>query len=842
MGKRIKKETPVIPVEGMKAPIDEMVKKGMDVSALKYSFASHLKYTFAKDRYNATLHDQFQCLAFTIRDRLMERWIKTQQTYHAAHATGAKRVYYLSLEFLMGRTLANAITNLGLDKEVESMISKMGLQLEEIEEAEQDAGLGNGGLGRLAACFLDSMATMQIPCHGYGLRYEYGIFNQEIVNGYQVEKPETWLRLGNPWEIARPEFTFTVKFYGRVEAYLTKEGKMRFQWVDTKDVLAVPYDTPIPGFQNNTVNNLRLWAAKSTNEFDLDYFNTGDYLKAIAEKVDTENISKVLYPNDNNFSGKELRVKQQFLFVSASLQDILRRFKRHSSDLKKIPEHVAIQLNDTHPAVAIPEFMRLLIDDEELSWDAAWEITRNTFAYTNHTLLPEALETWSVSLYENLLPRHMQIIFEINHRFLKQVAVRYPGDVEKLHQMSLIEEGGEKKIRMAYLCIIGSHSTNGVAVLHTELLKNQLVRNFYEMFPERFNNKTNGITQRRWLRKCNPDLSQLLTETIGPSWITNLDHLKQLIPHQNDSVFLEAWQKVKQKNKNQLANIVKKETGIAIDPQTLFDVQVKRMHEYKRQLLFALYAIHSYIQLKENPNKEWVPRTILIGGKAAPGYFMAKLIIKLITSVGDILNSDPQTNAQLKLVFLPNYRVSLAEKIIPGTDLSEQISTAGKEASGTGNMKFALNGSLIIGTMDGANIEICQEVGAENIFIFGLHAHEVENLKNKGYNPSEIIEKNHAIQKMLHLIDCGFFSLGEETLFKPILDHLRFTDTYMLMADFDAYVETQDRVQKVYQDKLLWTKKSILNVANMGYFSSDRTIAEYSKNIWKTRPVPIAGI
>jgi starch phosphorylase len=842
MAKKIKKETPAIPMAptiGMNTPIDTLVKKGMDVPALKLSFAAHLKYTLAKDRYNATLNDQFQCLAFMIRDRLMERWIKTQQTYHS---TLVKRVYYLSLEFLMGRTLGNAIMNLGLDKEVENMISEVGLDLEEIEEAEQDPGLGNGGLGRLAACFLDSMATMQIPCHGYGLRYEYGIFNQEIVNGYQVEKPETWLRLGNPWEIARPEFTFTVKFYGRVESYVTREGKTRFQWVDTNDVLAVPYDTPIPGFHNNTVNNLRLWAAKSTNEFDLDYFNTGDYLKAIAEKVDTENISKVLYPNDNNFSGKELRVKQQYLFVSASLQDILRRYKLHSSDLKKIPEHIAIQLNDTHPTVAIPEFMRLLIDEESLSWDTAWEITTKVFAYTNHTLLSEALETWPVSLYENLLPRHLQIIFEINHRFLKQVALRYPGDLEKLRQMSIIEENGEKKIRMAYLSIVGSHSTNGVAVLHTELLKNQLVRNFYEMFPERFNNKTNGITQRRWLRKCNPDLSELLTEKIGSTWVTNLDDLKQLIPYQNDSAFLEAWQKVKQKNKNHLADTVKKETGIIIDPHTLFDVQVKRMHEYKRQLLLTLYAIHSYTQLKENPHLDWTPRTIFFGGKAAPGYFMAKLIIKLITNVGTLLNSDPQTNERLKLVFLPNYRVSLAEKIIPGTDLSEQISTAGKEASGTGNMKFALNGALIIGTMDGANIEIRKEVGADNIFIFGLHADAVEDLKNKGYDPSEYIEKNPALQKTLNLIECGFFSLGEGDIFKPIVDHLRFTDTYMLMADFDAYVEAQTQVQKVYRNKTLWTKKSLLNVANMGYFSSDRTILEYSKNIWKTNPISIAGI
>ena len=819
-----------------KADSLENYRHSMDAKSLKRGFASHLQYTLAKDQYTATPYDKFLGLAYTIRDRLMDRWIKTQQTYHTHQA---KRVYYLSLEFLIGRLMGNAILNLGLEKGVEEALSDLGINLEDVREAEMDAGLGNGGLGRLAACFLDSMATLQIPCHGYGIRYEYGIFNQSISNGYQVEQPDNWLRLGNPWEIDRPEFTFTIKFYGRVEHYKDEQGISHYLWTDTKDVLAMPYDTPVPGYLNNTVNNLRLWAAKSTNEFDFDYFNHGDYVKAIEAKAHSENISKVLYPNDNNYSGKELRIKQQYFFVSASLQDILRRFKLHCSDYSRIPEQIAIQLNDTHPAVAIPEFMRLLIDEEHLPWNEAWDITVKTFAYTNHTLMPEALERWPVSLYEKLLPRHLQIIFEINHHFLKQVAMHYPGNVEKLKNMSIIEEGQEQKIRMAFLSIVGSHSINGVAALHTELLKNTLMNDFYQMYPERFNNKTNGITPRRWLKKCNPNLSALISSKIGEDWIKNLSELKKLVHFTKDKDFIKDWQKIKLENKKRLAEIILKQTGVKVNPNSIFDVQVKRIHEYKRQLMLALYAIHCYNLLKENPKRKWQPRTIIFGGKAAPGYYMAKLVIKLISSIGEMVNNDPDVGDNLKVVYLPNYRVSLAEKIIPASDLSEQISLAGTEASGTGNMKFALNGALIIGTMDGANIEIAEEAGEENLFIFGLKANEVEEVRKNGYNPMEYIEKFPALQNILFLLECGFFSPEKGDLFKPIVDTLKYHDPFMIMADMPMYLDAHARAEKVYEDHEAWTKKCISCVAHMGKFSSDRTIMEYAKDIWDVKPMKI---
>ncbi|MBN2143404.1 MAG: glycogen/starch/alpha-glucan phosphorylase [Candidatus Aureabacteria bacterium] len=818
------------------AKVLDKIKQGMDADSLKDSFISNLLFSIAKDQFTATDYDLFLSLAFVIRERLMERWIKTQQIYHQKLC---KRVYYLSLEYLTGRNLGNAVINLGLEQDVEKGIGELGLKLEELRDQELDAGLGNGGLGRLAACFLDSMATLQIPCHGYGIRYEYGIFNQAIVNGYQMENPDTWLRLRNPWEIGRPEFTFTVKFGGRVEQYHDHKGLLRYKWVDTQDVLAMPYDTPIPGYQNSIVNTLRLWSSKATNEFNLDYFNHGDYLKAISEKFESENISKVLYPNDNNFSGRELRFKQQYFFVSASLQDILRRFKRHSNDFLEIPDQMAIQLNDTHPSIAIPEFMRLLVDEEKLPWEDAWEITVHTFAYTNHTLMPEALETWPVTLFEKLLPRHLQIIFEINHRFLKQVAMKYPGNNDKLRDMSLIEEGNEKKVRMAYLSIIGGHSTNGVAALHTKLLKSTFFNHFYNMFPERFNNKTNGITQRRWLKKCNPELSNLISSKIGEDWVTDLYQLKKILPFTEDNDFIKKWIKVKNINKQKLAELVDKELSIQINPQSMYDVQVKRIHEYKRQLLLLLYAVHRYTQIKASPGSNWVPRTIFFGGKAAPGYFMAKLIIKLIHSVGEVINYDPEVQDKLKVIFLPNYRVSLAEKIIPASDLSEQISTAGKEASGTGNMKFALNGALTMGTMDGANIEILEEVGEDNIFIFGLKAHEIEALKKKGYHPGDFIKKSPSLHNILHLIECGFFSLGNADLFKAIIQSLREWDTFMLMADFESYVEIQEKADLLYKDPVAWTKKCITNVANMGKFSSDRTILEYVKDIWKVKPVKV---
>lgn len=825
-----------IPTETLKK-ITESLEKKMDPESLKFSYASHLRHTLAKDEFTATAHDKFLSLAYTIRDRLMERWIKTQQTYHQQPC---KRVYYLSLEFLMGRTLGNAILNLGLEKEIETSMSELGIALEDIREIESDAGLGNGGLGRLAACFLDSMATLQIPCHGYGIRYEYGIFKQSLSNGYQQENPDTWLRLGNPWEIERPEFSFEVQFNGHVHCEKDRNGNMRFKWVDTDKVLAVPFDTPIPGYQNDTVNTLRLWSSKSTDDFDFTYFNEGDYIRAVEAKVIGENISKVLYPNDNNLSGKELRIKQQYFFVSASLQDILRRFKQHTADLSRIPDHIAIQLNDTHPAIAIAEFMHLLLDQENLPWKEAFNITLNTFAYTNHTLLPEALETWPVSMYEKILPRHMQIIYEINHEFLKEVSIRFPGDIDKLKSMSIIEEEPEKKIRMAYLSIVCCHSTNGVAKLHTELLKEKLVRNFYEFYPLRFNNKTNGVTQRRWLKKCNPLLSEFITRKTSDKWVTNLDQLKQLSSLQDDPSVLSELAAIKLKNKQLFSNFARKEWGISIDPASLFDVQIKRIHEYKRQLMLALYAIHAYHQIKQNPNADVVPRTILIGGKAAPGYFQAKLIIKLINSIAEVVNSDRSIKDKLKVYFLPNYRVSLAEKIIPASDLSEQISTAGKEASGTGNMKFALNGSLIIGTMDGANIEIREEVGDDNFFIFGLLAHQISEWVENGYQPGEVIRQSEDLQTVLNLIDCGFFSLEHADLFRPITHELRTHDTYFLMADFADYVKTQQKVSNLYKNEQAWQKKCLLNIAHMGYFSSDRTIREYCDQIWHVKPVPVS--
>ncbi|HOJ64210.1 MAG TPA: glycogen/starch/alpha-glucan phosphorylase [Spirochaetota bacterium] len=806
------------------------------VERIKNSFLNHRKYSLAKDEYSATDHDNFYSLALTVRDFLIERWIKTQQTYYN---NDAKRVYYLSLEFLMGRSLGNSLVNLEIYDECEVAMKELGLDLNKIREEEVDAGLGNGGLGRLAACFLDSMATLQYPAYGYGIRYEYGIFNQKIVDGYQVEEPDNWLKLGSPWEIERPEFEIRVKFYGNVTTYKNKEGRTVYKWENTQDVLAMPYDVPIPGYNNNTVNTFRLWSAKATNEFDFHDFNMGNYVEAVEEKNKTENISKVLYPNDITEAGKFLRLQQQYFFVSASLQDIIRRYRKYHSDFKNFSNKVAIQLNDTHPAIAIPELMRLLVDEYGVDWHEAWDVTVKTFGYTNHTLLPEALEKWPVWMMEKLLPRHMQIIYQINYEFLSQVSMKYVGDINRLRRMSLIDESGERYVRMAYLLIVGSHSVNGVAELHSNLLKNQLLKDFYEFFPEKFNNKTNGITQRRWLLKSNPELANLITEKIGDSWITDLYQLKGLEKYINDKDFLKKWKEIKFNNKKILVDIIKETTGIDVDINSIFDIQVKRLHEYKRQLLNVLNIIAMYIDLKSNPDMDFVPRTFIFGAKAAPGYYMAKLIIKLINNVGNIINNDPDIKGKIKVVFLPNYRVSLAERIFPASDLSEQISTAGKEASGTGNMKFALNGALTIGTWDGANIEIAEEVGLENIFIFGLRVEDIEELKRKGYNPREYYENNPRLKKVIDLISCGFFSSENPILFKPIIDSLLNHDQYFLFADFQLYYDKQKEVSEVYKDYDRWTKMAIKNVANMGKFSTDRTIREYAEEIWKIKPVPV---
>jgi glycogen phosphorylase len=808
----------------------------MDTAGIIESFVHNLEFALAKDEYSATALDNFKSLALTIRDRLFERWIETQQSYYRRKC---KRVYYLSLEFLMGRALGNAILNLGLDGTVESAMRDLGYIMEDLREQEYDAGLGNGGLGRLAACFLDSMATLGLPAYGYGIRYDFGIFFQRIIGGAQVETPDNWLRYGNPWEVERPEYLYPVSFYGRVEER-EEGGRMIFDWKDTQKVMAMAYDTPVPGYHNDTVNNMRLWAAKSTREFDLDYFNHGDYERAVSDKAMTETISKVLYPNDNVFEGRELRLKQEYFFVSATLQDIMRRFKKvRTTGFSEFPDQVAVQLNDTHPAVAILELMRILLDQEGLGWEEAWELTVRTFGYTNHTVLPEALEKWPVSLFGKVLPRHLQIAFEVNRRFLEQVSARWPEDGQRLGRMSLFEEDGEKKVRMAHLAIVGSHAVNGVSALHTEILKNEVFRDFHEMWPERFTNKTNGITPRRWLKLCNPRLAALITEWTGDGWVTDLDWLKKLIPLSREAGFRRRWQEVKRGNKVALAEAIRTLTGVSVDPDSLFDCQVKRIHEYKRQLLNVLHVLHLYLSLKEKPAARMVQRTVIFAGKAAPGYTLAKLIIRLITAVAEKVNGDPEARGRLKMVFLPNYGVSLAEKIMPAADLSEQISTAGTEASGTGNMKFSLNGALTIGTLDGANVEIMDEVGAENFFLFGMTALEVSERKRQGYDPREIYRSDMRVQRVLDFIAGGELSPGQPDLFMPVvaslLDH---GDTYMLLADFDSYVACQQRVAEAYRDAEDWTRMSIMNVAKMGRFSSDRTIREYAEEIWGVSPAP----
>jgi len=810
---------------------------GMDAEALKESVVNHLEFSLGKDEYTATAHDFYSSMALAARDRLIERWIETQQTYYNQNV---KRVYYLSLEFLIGRTLGNSLINLDMYEASAAAMKELGYSLEDIREKEWDAGLGNGGLGRLAACFMDSLATLELPAVGYGIRYDYGIFFQSIRDGYQVETPDNWLRLGNVWEFPRPEYTYLVNFYGHVDQYPDSRGNIRKRWVDAEEIVAVGYDTPVPGYRNNTVNNLRLWSAKASREFDLNYFNDGDYIKAVSAKSVSENITKVLYPNDNQFEGKELRLKQEYFFVSATIQDIIRRYKKTQKDFKAFPDLVAIQLNDTHPAISIAELMRILVDAEALDWDEAWDLTTRTFGYTNHTILPEALEKWSVGLLGRVLPRHLEIIFEINRRFLEEVAAKYPEDQDMIRDLSIIEEGDDKKVKMANLAIIGSHSINGVAALHTEILKAKVFSNFYRLWPEKFNNKTNGITQRRWLKLCNPELSALIGKTVGDEWTTNLFALAKLEPYAEDAAFRKKWMAVKRQKKEFLADYILSHNSIAVNKDSLFDIQVKRLHEYKRQLLNALHVITLYNRITDNPAGDFVPRTVIFAGKAAPGYHMAKLIIKLITSIADKINNDPVVGDRLKVVFLRNYAVSNAEKIIPAADLSEQISTAGTEASGTGNMKFALNGALTIGTLDGANIEIMEEVGKDNIFIFGLDADGVTELKKTGYKPLDYYHGNNELHRVLDQLRSGYFSPRQPDLFKPITDALLFHgDTYLLLADYASYVKTQDRVSETFRDQNAWARMSILNTARMGKFSTDRTIAEYARDIWQVKPVGI---
>ena len=803
---------------------------------LRRDFAQHLRRTLAKDRYSATDRDHYYALALAVRDRLIDQWIATQQTHHRSNV---KRVYYLSLEFLIGRLLGNNVINLEIEADCRDAMFPLSLDWEELRDHEVDAGLGNGGLGRLAACFLDSMSTLNLPAVGYGLRYDYGMFKQTVVNGYQVEQPDEWLKLGYPWEIAHPEFSFQVQFEGHVETQAGPRGT-EVRWVGAKNVVGMPYDLPVVGYGGRTVNTLRLWSAKAAEDFDLDDFNRGEYVDAVANKVLAENLTKVLYPNDNIFEGKELRLKQEYFFVSCSLQDIVRRFKSDGNVWEQFPQKVFVQLNDTHPALVVAELMRLLVDKEGLKWDQAWEITTASTGYTNHTILPEAMEKWPVDMMERLLPRHLQIIYEINARFLRDVALAYPFDSDRLARMSIVEEYGPKYIRMAHLAIVGSCSVNGVSQLHTELLQKRVLRDFADYYPTKINNKTNGITPRRWLLKANQPLARLITETIGKNWIVDLDELRKLDEHLNDPVFRTRFQGAKQLNKIALARFVAKTQGITISPDSLFDVQVKQIHEYKRQLMLALYIIVLYNRVKSNPNLRIAPRTFLIGGKAAPGYALAKLVIKLISQISETINGDKRIDGLIKVVFLPNYRVSLAEKIIPAADLSEQISTAGTEASGTGNMKLQLNGALTIGTLDGANVEILEEVGHENIFIFGMTAEEVE-IRRAAYNPWEVVRNDAEIERAIHMIDQDFFNMMEPGIFGPLL-HSLFDDgdRYMVLADLRAYIDAQDKVDAAFQEREEWTTKAIINVARAGKFSSDRTIREYASKIWHVEPVEVA--
>jgi len=809
--------------------------KGMDVKAIQISFANHLQYSLSKDQYTATPQDLYQSLALAARDRLIERWIRTQQMYYD---NDVKRVYYLSAEYLMGRALINNLINLGMYEETRKAMEDLDIDLDEIVEWEPDAGLGNGGLGRLAACFMDSLATLEIPAYGYGIRYEFGIFDQLIRNMRQIELPDAWLKYGNPWEVPRPEYSFTVRFNGRVKETTLPDGRLKAEWVDTNDVIGIAYDTPIDGYDNDTVNTLRLWSSRASKEFDLQYFQHGNYLKAVEEKNISENISKVLYPNDETTMGQELRLKQQYFFVSCSIQDIMRRYKVNHVSFDQFPDKVAIQLNDTHPSLAIPELMRIFLDDYNMTWEKGWELTTKTCAYTNHTLLAEALERWPAPMFERLLPRHLSIIYEINRRFMRDVSVRYVGDNDRLKRMSLIEEGPVKKVRMAHVAIVGAHSVNGVAALHTRLLKEKELKDFDEFFPGRFNNKTNGITPRRWLLASNMGLSNLITSRIGTDWPKDLAQLRKLEPFAEEEVFRNEFYAIKQANKQNLANVVAKMTGFTVDPNSIFDAQVKRMHEYKRQLLNILHVVYCWLRMKEDASYRPHPRTFLFGGKAAPGYFMAKLIIRLTCHVAEMINRDPGTCDFLKVIFLENYRVSLGEKIFPASNVSEQISTAGFEASGTGNMKFALNGALTIGTLDGANIEIMEEVGRDNIFIFGLTADEVMALR-PSYRPSDFLSKDPLLLRAINLIREGFFSPEEPQLFHPVIDNLTNRDAYMTLADFEAYRRCHEEIEGAYRDRESWVKKAILNVARIGKFSSDRTIMEYNRDIWRAAPLRI---
>jgi starch phosphorylase len=814
----------------------EDIRTGTSPEIITRAVLDNLYYLLGRVPDLATATDWYAALAFTVRDRLLDNWVKSMG--RLTGETGEMRaVSYLSAEFLIGPQLGNTLLCLGLTDQVRQAVEGLGLDLERLLGQEEEPGLGNGGLGRLAACFMDSLSTLGILAIGYGIRYEFGIFDQVIRDGWQMEATDKWLRFGNPWEIPRPEFVYNVGFRGSVQGYTDEQGRYRVRWTPHSMVKGMAYDYPVPGYRVETVNILRLWKSQAVESFDFGAFNRGDYYGAVADKMRSETISKVLYPNDEPEIGKMLRLIQQYFFVSCSLQDMLRLHKMKGLPVERFYETFTVQLNDTHPAIAVAELMRLLVDEQEVGWEAAWETTQETFAYTNHTLLPEALEKWPLPLFGELLPRHLEIIFEINHRFLEEVRLKYPRDEARLARLSLIDESGPKYVRMAHLATVGSRAVNGVAELHTELLKQTVLRDFYELYPEKFFNVTNGVTLRRWVAWSNPRLTDLITGRIGDRWISRPEELRKLETLADDPEFQEQWRQVKLENKRQLAGLIRERTGIVVDPGSLFDVLVKRLHEYKRQHLDVLHVITLYNRLKRKPGEEVPPRTVIFGGKAAPGYFMAKLIIKLIHSVAEVVNGDPDLDGQLKVVFYPDFNVKHAHPVYPAADLSEQISTAGKEASGTGNMKFSLNGALTIGTLDGANVEIREEVGAENFFLFGLTAEEVQRLKSQGYRPEDYYRNNDTLREVLDQIRSGFFSHGDRDLFKPLVDSLLYDDQYLLLADYRSYMDCQDEVGRAFLDPLRWTRMSILNTARMGKFSSDRSIREYNEKIWKVKPL-----
>jgi starch phosphorylase len=811
-------------------------RTGLSVETLRRAFADNLYYIQGKWPEVASINDFYLALAYTVRDRMMQRWLNTSRNYLRPEV---RIVTYLSAEFLLGPHLGRNLINLGIEAPVKQAVQESGLDFDEISAQEEEPGLGNGGLGRLAACYMESMASLQIPAIGYGIRYEFGIFDQQIRDGWQVESTDKWLQYGNPWEIAHPESAVTVGFGGHTEGYVDSDGRFRKRWLPAKQVKGIPYDTPIPGYRVNTVNTLRLWKAEAVESFDFQSFNVGNYYGAVNSKVTSENISKVLYPNDEQIEGKQLRLEQQFFFVSCALQDMIRIHLGSGRKLSTFHEKFTAQLNDTHPAVGVAELMRLLVDDHGMGWDEAWNVTRRTFAYTNHTLLPEALEKWSVSLFGGMLPRHLEIIYEINQHFMDQVRIQYLNDPIKLSSLSLIDESGHRYVRMANLASLGSYAINGVAALHTELVKQTILKNFHELFPGKIHNVTNGVTPRRWIALANPRLAALYTEKVGDGWLQDMDQLRQLEGYADDPGFREYWRQIKHDIKQDLAAYIGQHTGITVNPNSMFDVQVKRIHEYKRQHLNVLHIITLYERIKQNPSLEVTPRTFIFGGKAAPGYFMAKLMIKFITAVGDVINNDPTIGDRIKVVFLPDYNVTFGQRVYPAADLSEQISTAGKEASGTGNMKFSMNGALTIGTLDGANVEIRELVGDENFFLFGLTADQVHDLKAHGYNPWDYYHGNPRLKETIDLVNSGFFAKGDGGLFKPLTDNLLHGDPYLLLADYQSYMDAQDRADAVYQAPETWSRMSIINAVRMGKFSSDRSIRDYCRQIWQVEPVPI---